>query len=121
MVTTLPFGDLHVAVPGFGAMGLNSGMGKDLDFEQAEPVLLKAVELGCTFWDTAVNNIFNFNDGFRFLIASGLQVVYKNGENEKLLGNFIKKHTVRDKLFGEHNISLSLSFHHCDVSYPIAI
>jgi aryl-alcohol dehydrogenase-like predicted oxidoreductase len=23
--------------------------------EEAEPVLLKAIELGCTFWDTAVS------------------------------------------------------------------
>lgn len=54
MVKTLPFGDLQVPVPGFGAMGLNSAMGTDLNLEQSEPVLLKAIELGCTFWDTAV-------------------------------------------------------------------
>lgn len=59
MVNTLPFGDTQVPVPGFGAMGLTSYMGSDLDLEQAEPVLLKAVELGCTFWDTAVSNHFN--------------------------------------------------------------
>ncbi|KAL4868426.1 hypothetical protein BDV12DRAFT_209240 [Aspergillus spectabilis] len=63
MVKTLPFGDQQVPVPGFGAMGLNSAMGTDLDLEQSEPV------------------------------------AYKNGENEKLLGDFIKKHNVRDKLF----------------------
>ncbi|QKX53203.1 uncharacterized protein TRUGW13939_00279 [Talaromyces rugulosus] len=79
MVKTLPLGDQQVPVPGFGAMGLNSAMGTDLNLEQSEPVLLKAIELGCTFWDTAV--------------------AYKNGENEKLLGEFIKKYTVRDKLF----------------------
>ncbi|KAJ5371490.1 aldo/keto reductase [Penicillium cataractarum] len=79
MVKTLPFGDQQVPVPGFGAMGLNSAMGTDLDLVQSEPVLLKAIELGCTFWDTAV--------------------AYKAGENEKLLGEFIKKHNVRDKLF----------------------
>ncbi|KAM6513040.1 hypothetical protein FSOLCH5_010737 [Fusarium solani] len=79
MVNSLPFGGQQVPVPGFGAMGLNSAMGSDLDLEQAEPVLLKAVELGCTFWDTAV--------------------AYKDGANEKLLGDFIKKHDVRDKLF----------------------
>jgi aryl-alcohol dehydrogenase-like predicted oxidoreductase len=56
MVKSLPFGGTQVPVPGFGAMGLNSAMGSDLDLEQAEPVLLKAVELGCTFWDTAVSN-----------------------------------------------------------------
>ncbi|KAJ5578452.1 aldo/keto reductase [Penicillium hispanicum] len=79
MVKTLPFGDRQVPVPGFGAMGLNASMGTDLDLAQSEPVLLKAIELGCTFWDTAV--------------------AYKAGENEKLLGEFIKKHNVRDKLF----------------------
>ncbi|RAK81898.1 putative aldo-keto reductase (AKR13) [Aspergillus fijiensis CBS 313.89] len=79
MTKTLPFGDQQVPVPGFGAMGLNHGMGTDLDASQSEAVLLKAIELGCTFWDTAV--------------------AYKAGENEKLLGDFIKKHNVRDKLF----------------------
>lgn len=58
MVKTLPFGDQQVPVPGFGAMGLNSAMGTDLSLEQSEPVLLKAVELGCTFWDTAVSRSF---------------------------------------------------------------
>ncbi|KAH8592135.1 aldo/keto reductase [Bisporella sp. PMI_857] len=79
MVTSLPFGGIQVAVPGFGAMGLNSAMGSNLELEQAEPVLLKAIELGCTFWDTAV--------------------AYRSGANEKLLGDFIKKHNVRDKVF----------------------
>lgn len=54
-------------------------MGPALSNEQAEPVLLKAVELGCTFWDTAV--------------------AYGAGINESLLGKFIAKHNVRDKLF----------------------
>ena len=56
MTNTLPFSDIHVSVPGFGAMGLSSAMGSDLNLEQAEPVLKKAVDLGCTFWDTAVSN-----------------------------------------------------------------
>ena len=55
MVKTLQFGDQQVPVPGFGAMGLNAAMGTDFDLEQSEPVLLKAIELGCTFWDTAVS------------------------------------------------------------------
>lgn len=55
MVKTLPLGDQKVSVPGFGAMGLNCAMGSDLDLEHSEPVLLKAVELSCTFWDTAVS------------------------------------------------------------------
>ncbi|KAI1774824.1 NADP-dependent oxidoreductase domain-containing protein [Hypoxylon cercidicola] len=79
MVKTLPFGDIQVPVPGFGAMGLSYGMGHNLSLEEAEPVLLKAIELGCTFWDTAV--------------------VYQAGINEKLLGDFIRKHNVRDKIF----------------------
>lgn len=54
MVKTIPFGDIQVANPGFGAMGLSFGLGSNLSLEEAEPVLLKAIELGCTFWDTAV-------------------------------------------------------------------
>ncbi|KAJ5932517.1 hypothetical protein N7516_007006 [Penicillium verrucosum] len=79
MVKTLPFGDIQIPTPGFGAMGLSFGLGSNLSLEQAEPVLLKAIELGCTFWDTAV--------------------VYQAGVNEKLLGDFIRKHNVRDRIF----------------------
>lgn len=55
MIKTLFLGGQEVSVPGFGAMGLNSAMGTDFNFEQSEPVLSKALELGCTFWDTAVS------------------------------------------------------------------
>lgn len=55
MVKTLPFADIEVPTPGFGAMGISFGLGNNLTLEQAEPVLLKAIELGCTFWDTAVS------------------------------------------------------------------
>lgn len=81
MVKTIPFGSSGVNVnsPGFGAMGLSFGLGTNLSAEEAEPVLLKAIELGCTFWDTAV--------------------VYAAGINESLLGDFIRKHNVRDKIF----------------------
>ena len=79
MVKTLSFRDLQVPNPGFGCMGLSFGLGNNLSLEEAEPVLLKAIELGCTFWDTAV--------------------VYRAGVNEKLLGDFIRKHNVRDKIF----------------------
>ncbi|KAF5633401.1 alcohol dehydrogenase [Fusarium sp. NRRL 52700] len=79
MVKTIPFGDTTVQSPGFGAMGMSFGLGSNLSLEEAEPVLLKAIELGCTFWDTAV--------------------VYQAGVNEKLLGDFIRKHNVRDKVF----------------------
>ena len=54
MVKSMRFGDLEVPVPGFGAMGISFALGNDLSYEQAEPVLLKALEQGCTFWDTAV-------------------------------------------------------------------
>lgn len=54
MVKSVPFGELTVPSPGFGAMGISFGLGNNLSLEQAEPVLLKAIELGCTFWDTAV-------------------------------------------------------------------
>ncbi|KAL5332299.1 NADP-dependent oxidoreductase domain-containing protein [Aspergillus crustosus] len=79
MTKTIPFADIHVPYPGFGAMGLSAGLGTNLTLEEAEPVLLKAIELGCTFWDTAV--------------------IYRAGVNEKLLGDFIRKHNLRDKLF----------------------
>jgi aryl-alcohol dehydrogenase-like predicted oxidoreductase len=72
MVKSLPFAGQQIPVPGFGAMGLSSAMGSNLSFEQAEPVLLKALELGCTFWDTAV--------------------AYGAGINKTLLGEFVRKH-----------------------------
>ncbi|RKK68118.1 hypothetical protein BFJ69_g13913 [Fusarium oxysporum] len=79
MVKHLPFAEITVPSPGLGAMGISHGLGNNLTLEQAEPVLLKALELGCTFWDTAV--------------------VYKAGVNEQLLGDFIRKHRDRDKIF----------------------
>lgn len=35
------------------------------------------------------------------IVAKGrcIQVVYQHGVNEKLLGDFIRKHNVRDKVF----------------------
>lgn len=79
MVKTFQFQDQTVNSPGFGCMGLSASLGHKLSLEEAEPVLLRAIELGCTFWDTAV--------------------VYAAGVNEKLLGDFIRKHNVRDKVF----------------------
>ncbi|KAK3309241.1 NADP-dependent oxidoreductase domain-containing protein [Chaetomium strumarium] len=99
MVKTLPFADIEVPVPGFGAMGFNHGLGTNLTLEQAEPVLLKALELGCTFWDTAV--------------------VYGLGVNEKLLGDFIRKHNVRDKIFLASKCGIDLaSRRDIDMSTP---
>lgn len=34
-------------------------------------------------------------------LTLGMQVVYQAGVNEKLLGDFIRKHNVRDKIFSE--------------------
>jgi aryl-alcohol dehydrogenase-like predicted oxidoreductase len=80
MVQKLRFNDdLEIPVPGFGAMGISFALGNNLSYDEAEPVLLKAMELGCTFWDTAVS--------------------YRNGMNEKILGDFIRKHNCRDQLF----------------------
>ncbi|KAG9556516.1 hypothetical protein KCU79_g10157, partial [Aureobasidium melanogenum] len=64
MVKTLPFGSsgLKVNSPGFGAMSVSFGLGTNLTFKQAEPVLLKAIEPGCTFWDTAVVYAAGIND-----------------------------------------------------------
>ncbi|KAH0034842.1 hypothetical protein KCU78_g2180, partial [Aureobasidium melanogenum] len=82
MVKTLPFGSsgLKVNSPGFGAMGLSFGLGTNLTFEQAEPVLLKAIESGCTFWDTAV------------VYAARHQRVPSSQP-------FIPKHNLRDQIF----------------------
>jgi aryl-alcohol dehydrogenase-like predicted oxidoreductase len=55
MVRTLRFVDQDVPVPGFGAMGISFAFGTNLSYEEAEPLLLKALELGCTFWDTAAS------------------------------------------------------------------
>lgn len=41
--------------PGFGAMDLSSAMGRNLTFEEGKLVLLKAIELGCTFLETAIS------------------------------------------------------------------
>ncbi|KAF3019001.1 hypothetical protein E8E14_012908 [Neopestalotiopsis sp. 37M] len=79
MVKTLPFSDISVPSPGFGVMGFSHGYGYNMTMEEAEPTLSKALELGSTFWDTAV--------------------VYRAGANEKLIGDFVKKHDCRDKLF----------------------
>ncbi|AEO63774.1 uncharacterized protein THITE_2037096 [Thermothielavioides terrestris NRRL 8126] len=98
MIKTLPFGDIEVPVPGFGAMGFNHGLGQNFTLEQAEPVLLKALELGCTFWDTAV--------------------IYGLGVNEKILGDFIRKHNVRDKIFLASKCGILLPKGGLDMSRP---
>lgn len=49
------------------------------DDKESLQTLAKAVELGCTFWDTAV--------------------VYGVGHNESLIGEFVQKNKCRDKVF----------------------
>ncbi|KAJ8103535.1 NADP-dependent oxidoreductase domain-containing protein [Lipomyces tetrasporus] len=50
----------EVTVIGYGAMGISAFYEPKLDDEAAFAVLDKAVELGCTFWDTA--RIYNNNE-----------------------------------------------------------
>lgn len=49
------------------------------DDRESLQTLAKAVELGCTFWDTAV--------------------VYGVGHNESLIGEFVQQNNCRDKVF----------------------
>lgn len=105
MVKTLPFGGIEVPSPGFGAMGLSFGLGTNLSFEQAEPVLLKAIELGCTFWDTAVSASTLIT--MISCLTCGIKVVYLAGVNEKLVRDFIRKYNVLDKVFSK-SLLLSL-------------
>jgi hypothetical protein len=72
MDKTLPIGDIEIPIPGFGAMGMSHGLGSNLSLEEAEPVLLKVIELGCTFWDTAVSreDIFVYNGYGRLTLWS---------------------------------------------------
>jgi aryl-alcohol dehydrogenase-like predicted oxidoreductase len=100
MVRSLRFADgVEVPVPGFGAMGISFALGNSLSYEEAEPVLLKALELGCTFWDTAVGLISNAQRQTSSLISRFNKVSYGAGVNEKILGDFIRKHNCRDKIF----------------------
>jgi aryl-alcohol dehydrogenase-like predicted oxidoreductase len=78
-VPTIPFQDIAVNVPGFGAMSMSGSYGTADDSESMQ-VLERALELGNTFWDTAV--------------------VYGNGHNESLIGRFLKEHPgSREKVF----------------------
>ncbi|KAI9010518.1 NADP-dependent oxidoreductase domain-containing protein [Hyaloraphidium curvatum] len=79
MVRMLPFADISVPAPGFGGMSLSSVWGKAEDAESLA-LLMRAVEIGCTFWDTAA--------------------IYGSGHNEKLIGAFFKENPgARDKVF----------------------
>lgn len=76
-------GNLTVSRQGYGGMGLSSTYGAAQDAESAK-TLLRAVELGITFFDTAT--------------------AYGSGHNETLLGSVLKPH--RTKLV------IASKFHH---------
>jgi aryl-alcohol dehydrogenase-like predicted oxidoreductase len=59
-------------------MGFSQSFGPADDAESHE-TLKAALDMGCTFWDTAV--------------------VYGKGHNETLIGDFVKKNNCRDKVF----------------------
>lgn len=66
-----------VSAVGFGCMGMSHGYGNDSNEEENLKVLNRAIDLGCTFWDTAD--------------------VYGAGENEKLVAKVLAKR--RDEVF----------------------
>lgn len=68
-----------VPMPGYGAMGLSQVYGK-ADDEEAKKVLRHAIEIGCTFWNTAT-------------------IYGPNQANEKLLGQVLREGDNRSKIF----------------------
>lgn len=60
-------------------MSLSKVYGPEPAADVSLQTLAKAVEIGCTFWDTAV--------------------AYGNGQNESLVGEFFKKSGTREKVF----------------------
>ncbi|GAA5917731.1 hypothetical protein JCM6882_009366 [Rhodosporidiobolus microsporus] len=69
---------LTVPLPGFGAMGFSHGYGH-ADDEESKKVLRKAIEIGCTFWNTAT-------------------IYGPDQHNEKLLGSVLKEGDNLDKV-----------------------
>ncbi|BGP15348.1 hypothetical protein JCM10213_003427 [Rhodosporidiobolus nylandii] len=67
-----------LAVPGFGAMGMSAFYGETND-EQSKATLRKAIEIGCTTWDTAN--------------------MYGLGHNEKIIGEVLREGDNRSKVF----------------------
>ncbi|BGP39374.1 hypothetical protein JCM10449v2_003312 [Rhodotorula kratochvilovae] len=67
-----------IPVPGFGAMGMSAFYGAR-DDEQSKHALRKAIEIGCTCWDTAH--------------------MYGRGANERLLGEVLREGDNRKKVF----------------------
>lgn len=78
-MSTQAFQDIQVHSPGFGAMSLAGSYGPS-DPEEAQKVLKRALDLGCTFWDTAL--------------------VYGMGANEQAIGRFFRENPgSREKVF----------------------
>ncbi|GAA6061884.1 hypothetical protein JCM10212_000525 [Sporobolomyces blumeae] len=64
--------------PGFGAMGLSAWYGPTNE-DQSKATLRKAIEIGCTVWNTAD--------------------VYGNGHNEKIIGQVLREGDNRKRVF----------------------
>ncbi|GMK56813.1 hypothetical protein CspeluHIS016_0306530 [Cutaneotrichosporon spelunceum] len=70
---------LDVPTPGLGTMSLSPGVYGDVDDNESLRTLKTALNIGCTFWDTAV--------------------LYGAGQNETLLGRFFKENPgAREKI-----------------------
>ncbi|GAA5944666.1 uncharacterized protein JCM15063_000826 [Sporobolomyces koalae] len=65
--------------PGYGAMGLSAFYGPTGTDEEGKQVLRKAIEVGCTFWNTAD--------------------MYGQGHNEKIIGEVLREGDNRSKVF----------------------
>lgn len=76
--TTKKFQDIRVPAPGFNAMGMSAFYGA-FDDETSKKTLRRAIEIGCTFWDTAD--------------------MYGCGSNEELLGSVLNEPGNREKVF----------------------
>ncbi|GAA5955779.1 hypothetical protein JCM8115_006850 [Rhodotorula mucilaginosa] len=68
----------ELPLPGFGAMGMSFAYGTPND-EESKATLRKAIEIGCTVWDTAT--------------------MYGRGHNEKIIGDVLREGENRKKVF----------------------
>ncbi|GAA5986310.1 hypothetical protein JCM10908_003699 [Rhodotorula pacifica] len=68
----------ELPLPGFGAMGMSFAYGTPND-EESKATLRKAIEIGCTVWDTAT--------------------IYGMGHNEKIIGEVLREGDNRKKVF----------------------
>ncbi|KAM0752609.1 Aldo/keto reductase [Meredithblackwellia eburnea MCA 4105] len=79
MVTTIKIDDsLTVTSPGYGGMGLSQSYGPTND-EEGKKVLRHAIEIGCTFWNTA-------------------RIYGAEQHNEKLIGEVLREGNNREKV-----------------------